>query len=200
MRPRQFPPLLVNIIRTALVACDGIRFHAGSTCPVCGCRLSGYDERRKRFALLIDNGEKTAVQVILRRSYCKSCDKIIDPPEPFYPDTRIGAPVVDLCRSLSLSMPYSRTSTYLERMGVAVDRWSVRHYAQSPLREIPTMDVFGMKIPVSIVSLSTLAGSLQDSERADMDTILEICNYPGESSFVPAASGRKPQGPCDGHD
>jgi len=195
MRPRRFPPLLVNIIHTALVACDGIRFHAGSTCPRCGCRLTGYDERRKRFALLIDDEEKSDIQVILQRSYCKNCYTIINPPEPFYPGTRIGAPVVDLCRSLSSTMPYSRASTYLERMGVAVDRWSVRHYAQSSLSEIPTMDIFGMKIPVSIVSLSTLAGSLQDSERADMDTILEICNYPGESSFVPAASDRKPQGP-----
>lgn len=195
MRPRQFPPLLLNIIHTALVSCDGIRFHAGRTCPLCGCRLSGYDERRKRFALLIDNGKTTDVQVILRRSYCKNCDKIINPPEPFYPGTRIGAPVVDLCRSLSLTMPYSRASTYLERMGVAVDRWSVRHYARAPLRQIPTMDVFGMKIPVSIVSLSTFAGSLQASEQADMDTILEFCNYPGESSFVSQPPDRKPQEP-----
>lgn len=193
MRPRQFPPLLFNIIHTALVSCDGIRFHAGSTCPLCGCRLSGYDERRKRFALLIDNGEKTDVQVIIRRSYCKNCDKIINPPEPFYPGTRIGAPVVDLCRSLSSTMPYSRASTYLERLGVAVDRWSVRHYAQAPLKQIPTMDIFGMKIPVSIVSLSTFAGSLQFSEQADIDTILEICNYPGESSFISHPLDRKPQ-------
>ncbi|MDD5142717.1 hypothetical protein [Methanoregula sp.] len=190
MRPRRFPPLLVNIIHTALVACDGIRFHAGNTCPRCGSRLSGYDERRKRFALLVDDEEKTDVRVILRRSYCKNCDTIINPPEPFYPGTRIGAPVVDLCRTLSSEMPYSRVSTYLERMGVAVDRWSVRHYARAPLREIPFMDIFGMKIPVSIVSLSTLAGSLQGPEQADMDTLLMICNYPGESSSVPKHSDR----------
>jgi len=195
MRPRRFPPLLVNIIHTALVACDGIRFHAGNVCPHCGCRLTGYDERRKRFALLIDDEEKSDIQVILRRSYCKNCDTIINPPEPFYPGTRIGAPVVDLCRSLSSTMPYSRASTYLGQLGVVVDRWSVRHYAQSPLKKIPSMELFGMKIPVSIISLATFASSVQGFEQADMDTILEICNYPGESSFDLQPSDRNLQDP-----
>jgi hypothetical protein len=44
------------------------------------------------------------------------------------------------------------------------------------------MDLFGMKIPVSIISLSTLAGTLNDTDRPDMDTILVVCNYPGRSS------------------
>jgi len=176
MRPRRFPPLLVNIIHTALVACDGIRFHAGNTCPRCGSRLSGYDKRGKRFALLVDDGEKTEVRIILRRSYCKNCDTIINPPEPFYPGTRIGAPVVDLCRMLSSEMPYSRVSTYLERMGVVVDRWSVRHYAGLALPVIPSVDVFGMKIPVSIISLSTFAATSAEPARLDMDEVLMICN------------------------
>lgn len=179
MRLRQVPPILINIIHTALSACDGVRFHHGDSCPQCGGPLSKYDERKKRFAVLIEEDDEILVQVIIIRSYCRACDRIINPPGPFYPDTRIGAPVVDLCRSLSSVMPCTRASTYLGQMGVVVDRWSVRHYARASLPECPTMDLFGMKIPVSIISLSTLAGSLQGTDRPDMDTILAVCNYPG---------------------
>lgn len=181
MRLRQVPPMLVNIIHTALVACEGVRFHAGTVCPVCGGRLTGYDERKKRFAVLIEDDRKEVVQVIIRRSYCRACERIIDPPEPFYPGTRIGAPVVDLCRTLSSTMPFSRASSYLERMGVIVDRWSVRHYAGLPVPAIPSVDVFGMKIPVSIISLSTFAGTSTEPARLDMDEVLTFCNIAGGS-------------------
>jgi hypothetical protein len=176
--------MLINIIHTALVSCDGVRFHAGSTCPLCGSHLSGYDERKKRFAILVEEEKQTVIQVIIRRSYCRTCERIIDPPEPFYPGTRIGAPVVDLCRTFSSAMPFTRTSSYLERMGVIVDRWSVRHYAALPLPMIPSVDVFGMKIPVSIISLSTFAGSSTESARLDMDDILMVCNMTGALSPV----------------
>jgi len=192
MRLRQVPPMLVNIIHTALVACDGVRFHAGTVCPLCGGSLSGYDERTKRFAVLVEEDRKVVVQVVIRRSYCRACDRIIDPPEPFYPGTRIGAPVVDLCRTLSSVMPFSRASTYLEQMGVIVDRWSVRHYASLPVPAIPSVDVFGMKIPVSIISLSTFAGTSAEPARLDMDEVLMFCNMAGgySPSVFPARDAR----------
>lgn len=181
MRLRQVPPMVTNIIHTALIACQGARFSAGDTCPYCGGRLSGYDERKKRFAVLCENERTIVIDVIIRRSWCKTCERIINPPEPFYPGTRIGAPVVDLCRAFSSIMPFNRTSAYLERMGVMVDRWSVRHYAYLPLGEQRTIDVFDMKLPVSIIYLSSLAGSLTDTDPLDQETILEVCNVPSES-------------------
>ena len=192
MRLHQVPPMLTNIIHTALVACEGVRFHAGPVCPICGGRLSGYDERKKRFAVLIDEDRNVVVQVFIRRSYCRACERIIDPPEPFYPGTRIGAPVVDLCRTLSSAMPFTRVSTYLERMGVVVDRWSVRHYAALPLPVIPSVDVFGMKIPVSIISLSTFAGTSEEPARLDRDEVLMGCNMAGGSPppAFPVQEGR----------
>jgi len=189
MRLRQVPPMLVNIIHTALVACEGVRFHAGTVCPICGGRLSGYDERKKRFAVLVEEDKTVVVQVIIRRSFCRTCEHIIDPAEPFYPGTRIGSPVVDLCRTLSSSMPCSRVSTYLERMGVIVDRWSVRNYAALPLPAIPSVDVFGMKIPVSIISISTFAGTSAEPARLDMDEILMVCNM-GRGSPVTASPAK----------
>lgn len=184
MRLRQIPPILINIIHTALNVCDGVSFSAGETCPHCGGRLSGYDERKKRFAVLHENEKTIVIYVIIRRSWCRKCERIINPPEPFYPGTRIGAPVVDLCRTFSRVMPFNRTSRYLDHMGVMVDRWSVRHYAHLPLRELRTIDVFDMKLPVSIIYLSTLAGSLPATGSLDQETILETCNYPSEAQGV----------------
>lgn len=178
MRLRQVPPMLTNIIHTALTACNGIHFHAGAVCPFCGGRLSGYDERKKRFALLVEDDNPVVVNIVVRRSYCRACERIIDPPQPFYPGTRIGAPVVDLCRTLSSGMPCTRASTYLEQMGVIVDRWSVRHYTGLALPAIPSVDVFGMKIPVSIISLSTFAGTSAEPPHLDMEEVLMVLNIP----------------------
>ncbi len=178
MRVRKIHPILTGIIRTALRTCDGVRFHPGSVCASCGNHLSGYDEREKRFAVLLEDETPCPLHVIIQRSCCRNCGRIAIPLEPFYPGTRIGSPVVDLCRSLSATMPYARVSTYLGRMGVLVNRWSVREYARMPLPEEPVAEVFGMQIPGSIITLSMLGGFLEVPGAPGMEEILAACNYP----------------------
>jgi hypothetical protein len=178
VKARQVPPLLVNIVHTALLVCEGVRFHPGGTCGWCGGALSGYDERKKRFAILIEDDIPRPVHVILRRSCCRGCGRISVAEDPFYPGTRIGSPVVDLCRSLSVSLPCTRVSSILGRMGVRVDRWSVRNYARLPLPDNPAVDLFGLRIPVSVITLSTLAGSGKETENPGMDDVLVACRYP----------------------
>jgi len=70
-------------------------------------------------------------------------------------------------------------------MGVLVDRWSIRHYAMTPLPEVSSVDVFGMQIPVSIISLSSLAGFAQEPAGIDMEDILMACNYPSIIRLAP---------------
>ena len=188
MRIRPFPPILINVIHTALRSCEGVRFFTGNTCDTCGGTLSGYDERKKRFALLVEEDKTCPVHVVIRRSACRSCGKIVVPEDPFYPNTRFGSPVVDLCRSLSLGMPCARVSTSLRNMGVLVDRWTVRQYARMPLPDIPMMELFGMQIPVSILSLSTLAGTLGDRAYPDMEEVLTACKYPSRIPHNPKRS------------
>jgi hypothetical protein len=65
-------------------------------------------------------------------------------------------------------------------MGVLVDRWTVRHYTSMPLPVIPVMELFGMQIPLSILSLSTLDGTVRDLEYLDMEEVLTACNYPSK--------------------
>jgi hypothetical protein len=178
MRIRNIHPILTGIIHTALRTCEGVRFHPGPVCSSCGSHMSGYDERKKRFAILLEDEISRPLHVIIQRSYCHNCGMIAVPEEPFYPGTRIGSPVVDLCRSLSATMPYSRVSTYLERMGVQVNRWSARHYSCTPLPEVPAVEVFGMQIPVSVVTLSSLSATVPGPGAPDMEEILAACNYP----------------------
>jgi hypothetical protein len=75
-------------------------------------------------------------------------------------------------------MPFSQVSTYLGLMGVEVDRWSVRHFSRIPLPDVPALEVFGIQIPVSVISLSTLAGSGNETAGLTMDEMLTACNYP----------------------
>jgi len=187
MRAHSIHPILTGIVQTALKACEGIRFHPGMICSTCGSPLSGYDERKKRFAVLLENDNPYPVYVIIQRSYCRECRKIFSPLEPFYVGTRVGSPVVDLCRSLSTVMPYSRVSMYANRMGVQVDRWSVRHYAQIQFREVPAEELFGIQIPVSIIALSLIGGSVQEPGHPDMDDILAACRYPSlpDNTLIP---------------
>ncbi len=178
MRAHRIHPILTGLVQTALKACEGVRFHPDIMCNSCGSPLSGYDERKKRFAVLLEDDKPRPVYVIIQRSYCRKCRKVISPQEPFYEGTRVGSPVVDLCRSLSIKMPYSRVSTYVGLMGVQIDRWSVRHYACTQLQEMPAEEVFRMRIPVSILALSLIGGSVQEPGHPDMDDILAACHYP----------------------
>nr|WP_320160450.1 hypothetical protein [uncultured Methanoregula sp.] len=183
MRLRPVPPMLTGIVHTALQVCDGTEYRVEGPCTFCGGTPSGYDVRTKRFAILCDEEGDHPVAVSLHRAYCRSCGRIILPDEPFYPGTRMGSPVVDLCRALAETMPCGRVATRLEQMGVRVDRWSVRSYTRKQIAPLPMVAVFGMMIPVSIISLSALAGSGGDTGPASGEDILTACRFP--SRHVP---------------
>ena len=68
------------------------------------------------------------------------------------------------------------------QMGVKVDRWSVRTYCRIPFAPPPTVAAFGMNIPVSIISLSALAGTPYDAGRARSEDVLAACYYPSRKN------------------
>lgn len=185
MRLRPVPPMLVGIVQTALQECDKTEYFVKGPCSYCSGTLSGYDTRTRRFAILCDEETDRPVAVFLQRAYCRSCGRIAVPEEPFYPGTRIGSPVVDLCRALADTMPCGQVATRLGQMGVRVDRWSVRSYVQRQCAPPPTVTVFGMKIPVSIISLSALAGTHRDASRTKGEDVLTACFFPSRTMPVP---------------
>jgi len=71
----------------------------------------------------------------------------------------------------------------LEKMGIKVDRWSVRSYNHLSIPPPQTVAAFGMRIPVSIITLSALANG--DAGHISGEDILTACNYPSRCDHFP---------------
>ncbi|OPX64787.1 hypothetical protein [Methanoregula sp. PtaB.Bin085] len=181
MKKTRIPPMLADLVLMTIVACDGILFDEAAACPHCGGEPGGYDVKRKQFAIVTDRGKRRVISVLVRRFRCRNCRQITYAGQPFYPDTRIGSPVIDLCRTLGETMPYGRVSSCLADMGVVVDRWSVRNYVKGNTLPVPAADMFGVRVPLSLVSLSTLAGTLPEGRRMDARSVLAAFGYPSAS-------------------
>jgi hypothetical protein len=178
MKKPRMSPLLSDLVLVTFSACDGVVFDRCGICRNCGSELSGYDMKKKRFAVIIDNNRKKAIHVIVKRFFCRTCRKIWLADEPFYPGTRIGSPVIDLCITLGTTMPYARVSSCLAQMGIIVDRWSVRNYILNGCRLIPSLDMFGIRLPMSLISLSALAAGIRGVDTIDAAEFLAACTYP----------------------
>lgn len=178
MKKRRIPPLFSALLQTTLTLCDGVLFDECGACPHCGGELSGYDVKKKQFAIVMEGEQKKVVYVLVKRFLCHGCGQVSLANQPFYPDTRIGSPVVDLCVTLGETMPYSRVSSCLAEMGIVVDRWSARNYIRDNHRSVPSVDMFGVRVPLSIGSLSTLAMGISGGGRIDGPAVLAACNYP----------------------
>ncbi|PKG31554.1 MAG: hypothetical protein CW742_12800 [Methanoregula sp.] len=168
-------PILADLIPAALAACDGVLFDTLTRCPHCGGSLSAYDIRMKQFAVVTEGSGTRTIMVRIRRFRCAACRAVVYAPQPFYPDTRAGAPVVDLCIALATLKPYARVSTYLRQIGVIVDRWSVRNYARRGYPAPFTVDVSGIPIPLSFILLATRSAQAPDGHQLSSVDILEAC-------------------------
>jgi len=178
-------PIFSELIPTALYACNDILFDRCSSCPRCGGSLAGYDVKTKHFADIIEGHLTKTVIVRIKRFRCSECGMIVYADQPFYPNTRTGSPVVDLCVVLSTKMPYARAATCLREFGLNVDRWSVRNYAIKNPRHIQSTELYGILLPKSIISLAALtSNSIGTSVRAS--DVLSACGYP--SSQKPGAA------------
>jgi len=183
-RPR-IPPLLADIIQSGLSSFNNVLFDNRDACPDCGGALSGYDTKKKQFAILTDDDGQHPVHVLVKRFRCKQCHAICFADEPFYPDTRTGSPVVDLCVTLGATMPFTRTATYMASMGILIDRGSVRNYARRGFFTIPTADLFGVRLPLSLITISTLATSGGEGGRIDGAEALAACGFPSAYRAAP---------------
>jgi len=186
MKPPRILPIVTDIVKNAIFAVDGVTFTGHSVCPTCGGSLAGYDTRKKQFAhLLIDNKKKT-LYISVKRFYCKDCHQLCYADEPFYPDTRIGSVIIDLCVALSMTMPVNRVPAYLAAMGILVDRSSCRLYVQHisschvriNSRYLNIDDKSGVHLPLSVLSLSGLAIVLDKGSHPDESDVIEACGFP----------------------
>ena len=188
MKKLRISPFLIDIIQSALLSCEGVVFDARAACPVCGGNLSGYDTKKKQFAVIIEKDTLHPVNVFVKRFTCKACHAICFADEPFYPDTRIGSPVVDLSLTLAARMPFYRSAAFMEQLGIRVDRGTIRNYAMRKFPEIPTTDLFGILLPLSIISLSELSVRSGEGSRIEGAEVLAACGLP--SAYRAAPDGR----------
>lgn len=170
--------MLASIVQSGLAAVDGSRFCELGACPACGGPVSGYDTKQRIFAVIRDGEEERPVHVTVKRFACRACGRISNADEPFYPGTRIGSPVIDLCLTLAKTMPANRTAAYLDAMGVIVNRSSCRLYIKDHSRPVPANDLFGIGVPLSVVSLSSLAVRAGEGTPIEGAEVLAACGFP----------------------
>jgi len=176
MKRLRIPPILCDIIQTTLSACDVLVFDRYRCCPDCGGTATGYDRREKQFAVLNDGQKNKTINVIVKRFRCTTCGKIFSAYAPFYPKTRIGSPVVDLCITLGQTMPFSRVSAHLAFLGIIVDRWTVRKYVLNNRNmTVPTTELYGIRVPLSLVSLTALIANANEKNPLDPQEVLAAC-------------------------
>ena len=172
------------IVQTGILAVDGFKFTERAQCPACGDNLAPHDTKERQFAVLLTGGEERTLSVFVKRFHCRSCHQLSYADAPFYPETRIGSPIIDLCLALSMTMPVNRVAAYLDELGIIIDRTSCRLYVKKgreAVANIPTClatnVLFGVHVPLSVVSLSTLATNPKVTGISGKD-ILDACGYP----------------------
>lgn len=178
MKALRIPPLLGDIVQSGLMVCEGIVFDCRDSCPACGGKLSGYDMKKKQFAVIKEAGELHPVHVFVKRFTCRECHTMCLADEPFYPDTRTGSPLVDLCRTLGATMPFNRAAAILLHLGIVIDRGTVRNYSHGSFPDIPTTNLFGINLPLPILSLADLATRFGEGSRIPGTEALAACGFP----------------------
>ncbi|MGA9086997.1 MAG: hypothetical protein ACLQMU_08495 [Methanoregula sp.] len=194
MKPPRIPPMLSTIVQAGLVAVDSATFGELAACPACGGPVSGYDTRKKVFAVVRENDRERTLRVAVKRFSCRGCGRIVNADEPFYPGTRIGSPVVDLCLTLSTMMPVNRTAAYLDAVDIIVDRTSCRQYVRERDRSVLSTELFGVRIPLSVISLSTLAARAGQGGPVSGAEVLAACGFPsagGAALHLPPPENRE---------
>ena len=70
-------------------------------------------------------------------------------------------------------------------VGIVIDRGSVRNYANRDFGEVPAADMFGMHLPLSILSISSLAASAGEGSGIIGAEVLAACGFPSAQRATP---------------
>jgi hypothetical protein len=148
--------MLTALVQAGILGLEGKEFASLDRCPSCGGEVTGYDVKERRFAVLADESGTRPVNVMVKRFSCRECGLVSSARAPFYPDTRMGSPIVDLCVILSKEMPASRVAGVVRDLSLVVDRGTVRNYSRRDFGVIPVTGIFGLSIPQSLMTLSLM--------------------------------------------
>jgi hypothetical protein len=177
--------MVTGIVQTAICAFDGAEFTSLATCPFCGSPVQGYDTRQKKYAAIREEGHERIITVRVKRFTCRTCSRLCNADEPFYPDTRIGSMVVDLFFAFAQVMPKSRAARLLDAMGIRVDRTTWKNYTCRQMPEVPVTDIFGVRLPSSVLTISNIAARIPEGDCIDGPEALAACGFPSRFQAPP---------------
>ncbi len=178
MKAIKIPSIISGVVITALTGMDGTEFTILTECPHCSGPVRFHDIRAKRFATVVENGEKRIISVRVSRYYCRNCGKLCYARAPFYPETKFGSPVIDLCVAISRIHPFNHTSRILQEIGVIVDRGTIRNFSGRDLPEVSYARIYGLPIPLSICYLSDLFSRKKWNYQITQEEMLMYCGIP----------------------
>lgn len=183
MKSIKIPSLISSVVLNALSGLEGMEFTLLDRCPFCGGTVRYHDNRKKRFATIINEGEKRIINVLVTRYYCKECGRLCYAMAPFYPNTKFGSPVIDLCMTLARVHPFNHSARILQEMGVVVDRGTIRNFFSRDIPEVSYAKIYGLPIPLSIFYLSDLSSKRKQSRLVTQEDVLKVCGFPSKKEL-----------------
>ncbi|NMB77529.1 MAG: hypothetical protein GYA23_00350 [Methanomicrobiales archaeon] len=190
MKPPRIPPMVTDLVQTAICSFDNAEFSSLAACPVCGGPVQGYDTRCKRYAILREGATERPVTVKVKRFICRHCKTLCNADEPYYPGTRTGSLVIDLFFTLSSTMPASKAARVIDTMNIVVDRTTWRNYCRKDYPEIPATEIFGMQLPLSVLTLSSLTAKSREGDANKGADLLAACGYPSSYQSAEKSAAR----------
>ena len=172
-------PMFGELILAALYEVSNMTFMDPTPCPVCNDAskksLLGHDTIKRRFATVFENEEKVRLSVFVKRYTCKHCGQVIFARSPFYPNTRLGSPVIDLAMSLSSEYSFYQSSQILRMLNISMSRSAIRALALSKTWNITTVSLSGLLLPTSLLTLGTLASTCPGN--INSEDVLAACGF-----------------------
>lgn len=178
MKVIKIPSLLSSVIIRALTGIDMMEFTLISRCHYCKGPVKFHDIKAKRFATVLENGEKRIIMIRVHRYYCQECGRLCYARAPFYPNIKFGSPVADLCMTLARDHPFNHTAKILQNIGVFVDRGTIRNFSGRELPAVSYAKIYGLPIPLSICYLSDLFSRGTWNYEVTQEEVLEVCGFP----------------------
>ena len=90
-----------------------------------------HDMKQRRFSTVYAPEGEMHIYVYVKRFHCRDCGQLCYAKAPFYEKSRFGSPIVDLCLSLSEDHTFSHAAALMNRMGIVINRGTVRKTVQT---------------------------------------------------------------------
>jgi hypothetical protein len=175
------PPIIADFVYQAISGVSGVRFLDASVCPTCAGILISHDLKRRRFSTVITPAGQEQIYVYVKRFHCRDCGRLCYADAPFYEKSRFGSPVVDLCIALSRIYTYSQVANILENLDIVIDRGTVRKIVLLHTHKVDVVDLFGIPLPRSVISLSALVTDSDPGNPLTGQDVLKACGFSGSS-------------------